>query len=274
MVKQNITVSVLMPAYNAESFIKESIESILQQTYKDFEFVIVDDASTDSTWNIIQEYSNIDKRIKAFRNSKNLYIAENRNKCIKLSNSEFIIWQDADDISEPTRIEKLLSKIESDPDIGLCGSYLEIFTSNGKSSTRTYSQNDELLRYKIFRYSPVAQPSSIVRRKSIERVGKYNPQLPPAEDIDMSFRIGEYYKFANVPEVLLKYRMHANSATFKNIKRIELNTIKIRMRYRKNKRYNFTLYDWIYNILQFSTLFMLPPKLRIYLFNLVRNKII
>jgi len=98
-------ISVLMPAYNTENYIIEAIESILNQTFKDFEFIIVDDCSTDSTLSILKEYERKDSRIIVLKNSKNLWIAWNRNKLKKIAKWKYIIWQDSDDISIIDRLK-------------------------------------------------------------------------------------------------------------------------------------------------------------------------
>ncbi len=268
---KNPLVSVLMPAYNAEKYIGEAIESILSQTYKNFELIIIDDCSTDDTWKVIQEYQKKDKRISAFQNKRNLYIAENRNKLLKYANGRYVAWQDADDISLPDRIEKQVAFLEKNPQVGVVGGYL-LFYQDGKIvSTRKYDTTDKLLRKKIFRYSPVAQPAAMIRKECFDKVGDYNPKYPPAEDIDMSFRIGNHYKFANLSEPVIKYRQYDNSATFKRLKKIELSTIEVRLINAGNPHYHFGIFDMMYNLMQYISIYIIPPKLKIKLFNAIRN---
>lgn len=264
-------VSVLMPAYNSEKYIGEAIESILNQTYTNFEFIIADDCSTDDTWEIIKKYEKTDKRITAIRNKKNLYIAKNRNLLVKKAKGEYIAWQDSDDVSYLDRLEKQVRVLEADPEIGIVGGYIMFFDAKGDFSVRKYATNDEELRETIFRYSPVAQPTAMVRKAALETAGEYNPAYPPAEDIDMSFRIGNTYKFANIPQPTLRYRSYNESATFTKLKQIELSTIEIRMKNRKNPNYSFSFFDMIYNLLQYISVFIVPPKLKIALFNAIRN---
>ncbi|MBA4321165.1 MAG: glycosyl transferase, partial [Flavobacterium sp.] len=224
-------ISVLMPAYNAEKYIAEAIESILNQTFKDFEFIIVDDCSTDKTWEIIQEYTKKDERIVALKNEKNLGIAGNRNKLIGMAKGKYIVWQDADDISFPERLNHQHCFMEENREVGICGGWLEFFDDSGKTSVRKYKTDDANIRKTIFRFSPVAQPGAIIRKKVIDEVGQYDLNYPPAEDLDMSFRIGKEYKFANLQEAVIKYRENKAGATFSKLKFIELKTISIRLRY-------------------------------------------
>ena len=261
-----------MPAYNAEKYITEAIDSILNQTYHNFELIIADDCSTDKTWQIIREYSEKDPRIVAIQNKKNLYIAENRNNLISLAKGEYIAWQDADDISLSDRLEKQYLFLKNNPEVGIIGGYLQFFNEKGEISIRKYETEDNQIRKTIFRYSPVAQPAAMIPKKCLIETGNYNPEYPPAEDIDMNFRIGEKYKFANLPQIVIKYRVNENSATFNKLRKIEFVTLYIRSKYIFNVKYSFNLLDVIYNFIQFISIFLIPTKLKITLFNLIRNK--
>lgn len=269
--KNTPKISVITPAYNAEKYISETIESILHQTFKDFEYIIIDDCSTDKTWKIIQSYAQKDDRIVAVKNKNNLGIAGNRNKGVSLSGGKYVVWQDADDISLPQRLEKQYDFMESNPEVGICGAYLQFFDSNGLHSIRKYDAGDKELRSKIFLFSPCAQPASIIRKTCLAEVGEYDLKFPPAEDIDMSFRIGCKHKFGNIQEVLLKYREHPQSATFSKLKTIEINTLIIRRKYSKNQAYKPTVFDYFYNICQYLSIYIIPIRLKIILFNWIRN---
>jgi len=268
---KKVKVSVVTPAYNAEKFLPEAIESILNQSYQNFEYIVIDDCSIDKTRKIIQHYGKKDKRIIAVSNEKNLGIAGNRNKGVSLAKGEYLIWQDADDISLPRRIERQVAFMDRHPKVGICGGFLQFFDQSGLRERRKYASDDKTLRSKIFRYSPVAQPAAIIRKKCLDEAGEYDLNYPPAEDIDMSFRIGRKYHFANLQETVIYYREHLNSATFRKLKIMELNTLKIRRKYVKGWGYKMTLADTVYNILQFYSIFIIPPKWKIWLFNKIRN---
>ena len=267
----NLPISVLMPVFNAEKYIVASIESILRQSFRDFEFLIFDDASSDATWEIVLRYAATDRRIRAERNEKNLGIAGNRNKLISEARGKYIEWQDADDISFPDRLEQQFSFLEGHPEVGIVGGYLQFFSDAGVSGMRQYAVNDAQLRARIFRYSPVAQPAAMIRRICFTEFGEYDLRYPPAEDIDMSFRIGQKYRFANLPKPVIQYREHPNSATFTRLKRIELNTLSIRKKFFRNAAYKPTVTDFFYNVEQLLSIFMVPPNLKIKLFNFFRN---
>ena len=116
--------SVLMPVFNSELFVAEAIESILNQTFKDFEFLILDDASTDKSFEIIKDFGKRDSRIKVCQNEKNLGVVESRNKLINLSKGKYIAWLDSDDIAIKTRLEKQVNFLEEHPEIGMVGAWL------------------------------------------------------------------------------------------------------------------------------------------------------
>lgn len=266
-------VSVLMPAYNSEKYIATAIQSILNQSFADFEFIIVDDASTDKTFEIITQLAATDSRIVMMRNESNQGISKNRNKLISLARGEFIAWQDSDDIAKPDRIAKQVAFMEQHSRVGICGGYVEFFNDRvGHRSIRKYDETDKDLRKKIFRFSPVAQPAAMIRKEVFTTVGNYNEDLAVAEDIDMSFRIGTNYKFGNVPDVVLEYRQHQSSATFKKLKNMEKITLNVRRKFSKNGAYHVSPVDILYNVVQFLTLYIFPATIRVKLFNFLRNE--
>jgi glycosyltransferase involved in cell wall biosynthesis len=273
-IKQNNLpkISVLMAAYNAEKYIAEAIESILNQTFKDFELIIVDDCSTDGTRAIIQKYAIQDDRIRAFRNEKNLYISVTTNRALSYARSEIAAKMDADDIALPTRLEKQYELLRNRPDIAVVGAGLEIMNEEGKTmSVRYYKQNDADLRKKMFRYSPIAQPVVMYRKSVVEEFGAYEPVFAPAEDLNLWFRIGTKYKFANMPEVLMRYRFFENSSSNKRLREVEIKTLKIRWFAWRHQGYRPTLGDVFYNIAQAGTIYMMPIRWRLRLFDVVRR---
>lgn len=270
MSKANPLVSVVMPAYNAEKYISEAIESILNQTFKDFEFIIIDDGSKDGTWEIIQDCAKKDERIVALKNERNLNVSQTRNKGIEKSTGKYIVWADADDISLPKRIKTQLDFMESNKDVGLCGSFMEFFGDSESVSIRKYSDNDGVLRSLIFRQNPVAQPSCIMRKDILIKCGGY-PNFPLSEDLYVFFKMGELSKFSNIQEVLVRYRVHPGSLTNSRLRSMELCTLKIRKSFSKSNYYKFNLLDLIYNSIQFISIYLIPPRLKIKLFSLIRN---
>jgi glycosyltransferase involved in cell wall biosynthesis len=269
-------VSVLIPAYNASSYVYSTIESVVNQSYRNLEIIICDDASTDDTTEIVKKFMKKDKRIKLYVNKSNFYIAGNRNNLLSYAKGEFIAWMDADDISRSNRIEKQLEVILADSSIGICGGWLSVFRGSPDNvvEIRKYPKGDLTLRRLIFRVMPVAQPAALIRRTALDTVGKYDLSTPPAEDLDMLFRIGSKYKFANVQEVVIDYRDHPNSATYKKLQKIEKETVRIRKLNMKNQAYNSTITDKIYNNLHWLSIWIVPPAIKIRLFQTFRKHVV
>lgn len=265
----DVLVSVIMPSYNTENYISLAIESILNQTYKNLELIILDDASTDKTWEIIQEYTKKDSRIISIRNEKNLYIAGNRNKGISLARGKYIVWQDSDDISVLTRIQKQVDFMEKHPEVGICGGFLQSFNEAGNLDIRMYDTTDVLLRKNIFKYSPVAQPSAIIRSECFKLLGDFDVTKPPAEDIDMSFRIGTKYKFANLPEILIFYREHSTNNTISRMQKLLKSTLEVRRKYSIGFGYTMNFTDEIAYFLTWL-MFFIPAQLVVPLFKIAR----
>lgn len=269
MKEKTAPVSVITPAYNAENYISEAIESTLCQSFKDFEYILIDDASKDSTWEIIQKYAKKDKRIRAFRNERNLGIVGNRNKGVSLSRGEYILWQDNDDISLPKRIEKQYSFMEEHPEVGILGGYIRFFNEKGYFGVRKYPADDETLRKIMFRFSPIAQPAAMIRKKYLERAGQYQPSA--IEDLDMTFRLAAICKMANLEERVIDYREREGSHTFTKLKKMGLDTFLLRKKYAKGFGYKVSLFDRAYNFCWFLSLYLMPSKVSLWFFNRFRN---
>lgn len=263
-------VSVLMPAYNADKYIADSINSILNQTFKNFELIIIDDGSQDKTWDIIQAFVAKDSRITAFKNSKNSGISFTRNELIRRSSGEFLAWQDADDVSIESRLELQYAFMKANEDVGICGGFLEFFNSTGVISIRKYSANDNELRNSIFRYSPVSQPVAMLRKSIVLQTNGFDEGLVQAEDLDLSFRIGRISKFANVQSVLLRYRQSSGSISSSKLKQNIRQTLFVRRRAQKLYGYKMKFGDVITFFITYIFQF-LPNRVTIFVFNILRN---
>ena len=261
-----------MPAYNAEKYISEAIKSILNQTFKDFEFIIIDDGSTDRTWEIIQKYAKKDKRIIALKNERNSKICKTLNRGIKIAKGKYIARMDADDWSYPDRLRKQYKFMEKNTEIAISGGTIEVCDEEMKVlNRRKYNLNDGEIRKKLFRYSPFCHPLVIIRKNILDKTGFYDSNLVYAEDYDLYFRIGIFSKFGNLKDIILKYRMLEDNSTSKYLKEMELKTLAIREKAVKKYGYKMTVLDKIYWMVQYLSIFIIPFKMKIWLFNLVRN---
>ncbi len=203
-------ITVLMPVYNAASFLREAIDSVLQQTYRNFEFLIINDGSSDESEGIILSYK--DERIRYVKNESNLKLIATLNKGLELAKGKYIARMDADDICLQSRLEKQVALMEEYPAIGVCGTCAETFGS--KKVAMRYDVGDEHIRVKMLYRCNLLHPSVIMRKAVIDHFGlRYNPEFIHAEDYDLFYRIGKVAKYANIPEVLMLYRDHAESVS-------------------------------------------------------------
>jgi glycosyltransferase involved in cell wall biosynthesis len=208
-------VSVIMPAYNCERFIRQSLESILNQTYLNWELLIADDASKDKTKKIIDNYS--DPRIKKFHNSTNLGYLKTCNKLLELSEGEFIAFQDADDYSDLKRIELQINFLLENKEYALCGTNLtQIDDSNNLLFCTNYPKdNDEIVENIKTGYFSVMPNSFVFRQEIYTIVGGYNEFFDRigVEDYYWTWLILQQFKMKNLPLAGYYYRFNLNSVT-------------------------------------------------------------
>lgn len=214
-------VSVLMSAYNGSRYLCESIESILNQTFTDFEFIIIDDGSTDSTWKLLTEYADKDQRVRLFKNEENIGLTESLNKGLKLAEGEYIARQDADDVSLPERFEKQVTLLDKHPEFVLVSCNLELIDSEG-SIIGKYQRacEPDLVPWYLLFYNRLAGHSQVMfRRKPALDLGGYSQIYPHNEDYELWCRLVKVGKITILSEVLLQHRMHNQSISFN--KRLE-----------------------------------------------------
>lgn len=203
-------VTVLMPVYNGETYLQEAIDSILGQTYRDFEFLIIDDASTDKTPEIIRSYD--DPRIRTHRNPENYGLARSLNTGLHLSKGKYVARMDADDISLPRRLEKQVAFMEARPETGVCGAWLKM-TEDRRNTVLSPPVDHESIRAGLLFENTVFHPTAIIRKETVLALGEvYDERYRQAQDLEYWVRLaGRGVRFANIGEVLLKYRVHGTN---------------------------------------------------------------
>lgn len=202
----NELISVILPVYNGEKYLKESIESILNQTYTNFEFIIIDDGSKDSSLEIIKEYEKEDERIVVVSRENKGLIAT-LNEGIEKAKGKYIARMDQDDISLPNRFEEQLKFLEKNPEIGVCGTWVEVFGENRNPTIWKMPIQDEELRPRLLFSVTFAHPSVMMRKGLINQYNlRYNEKYINAEDYKFWLDFSKYTKFVNIPKVLLQYR--------------------------------------------------------------------
>lgn len=269
-----ITISVLMPVYNGERYLDKAIRSILDQTFKNFEFIVVDDFSTDRSWQIIQKYKKLDKRIVSSRNHSHLRTTKTLNRGLKIAKGKYIARMDADDWSYPYRLQKQFEFMEKHRKVGVSGGAIEVCDRNLRVlNLREYPRTDEGVRKIIFRYSPFAHPATIWRTSAMKKLGGYNSNIPLSQDYDLYFRIGRICEFANLPDVLLKLRIHNDSSSIIRGKYQEQFAIYTRIKAFLELGYSMTFGDKLYTFLQMVSMVIIPPRIKFWLFNWLRRVI-
>ncbi len=216
---QKPLVSVLLPVFNAEHFLEETIKSIFDQSFQKFELIIINDGSTDNTHLIVNSFN--DKRIIYLNNCENKGIVFCLNQGLKTASCNFIARIDGDDICHPERIEKQYNFLLKNPNISVVGSWIRVideksrFIENWKLSKTCLDFNFNI----YFKGNPkIAHPAVMFRADIIKKVGNYDIELNMSgvEDSDLWFRlIANGYKICNLPEYLLSYRVHLNQVSKK-----------------------------------------------------------
>jgi len=211
--KSKPLISVLIPTYNVYDYIEEAIQSIISQTYKNLEIIVIDDCSTDGTYEKLQEIKEKDDRIQIFRNKENLKIAETLNFALSVSNGDYIARMDGDDISTSDRIEKQLDFLKANPEVDLVGLQFIVINEQGIEIKRTksYSESPEKALEQMEFFPPVSH-FWLAKRSVYEAVGSY--RISSVEDYDFLLRMATLnLKFCSHPEYLYKYRIRNGNTT-------------------------------------------------------------
>ena len=205
-------ISVLMPVFNAQRYLAAAIDSILSQTFTDFELVIVNDGSTDDSPAILEDFARHDPRIRII-SRPNTGIVGALNDGLAECRAEFIARMDADDLSRPTRFALQYQHLNDNPDCVLVGSRVLLIDPDGSPIREWITEltHEQIDRAHLERGWPVVHPSVMMRRAPLQQVGGYRKQYETLEDLDLFLRLAEIGKLANLPEVLLDYRQHFSS---------------------------------------------------------------
>lgn len=268
--KQNSKVSVIMACYNTDKYVWEAIESILSQSFEDFEFVIIDDYSSDKTYEICQEYAKKDDRIKLNRNKKNMWIAYTRNKLISLANTDYIATQDSDDISLVDRISLCYDFLEINNEYWVVSGNNIIIDENWSTIWRRKYSNE--IWKVILKKSPISQWSSMFRKEVFFSLWGYDKKLNYWEDYDLWLRMySKWYRIKNLDKDLYKLRIREWQSKSKNLKDTIKNTIFIQRRANKEYSIKASFWDRIYWLLE-KILIVLPSSFVLWLFKKIEYK--
>ncbi|QWH40019.1 glycosyltransferase [Bacillus mycoides] len=202
-----VKVTVLMPVYNGEEYLKDAIDSILNQTFNDFELLIINDGSSDSSLDIVNSYQ--DSRIKLVNNEKNLKLIKTLNKGLRLASGKYIARMDSDDTCHPRRLEIQVGMLDRNPDIAVCGTGMKVI---GKKYARPFlAKGEENIKNYLVVKNCMAHPSIMMRKDIIEKHDYfYDEKFIHAEDYELFQRISENHKVVNINKPLLNYRLSAS----------------------------------------------------------------
>ncbi|MGV8108432.1 glycosyltransferase family 2 protein [Methanospirillum sp.] len=207
-------VTVLMSVYNGDRYLNEAIDSILAQTYTDFEFLIINDASTDSTPEILVSYD--DQRIRIVTNEENLGLTKSLNRGLALARGKYIARMDADDISFSHRLEIQTEFMDQHPEIGVCGSAIQFF--GDKDSILSYPETPEEISISLLFFCPLAHPSVMIRKNVLELYNlTYDETIRYAQDFELWVRCSKFTSLYNLKIPLLGLRSHHSQISMKHL---------------------------------------------------------
>ena len=253
-------VSIIMAVYNGEEFLRDSILSVLNQTHKDFEFIIVNDGSSDNSLKIIEDFQKNDSRIKIVNNNQNLGLTKSLNIGFIESKGEYIARLDSGDISLPKRIEKQVNFLDVHKNIGLVGTWMYIINTKGDIIKEIkYPTEDKELKRDLINYNPFVHSSIMLRRGILPKIDIYKEEYKYAQDYNLYFELLPHISFANIPIFLVKYRMSPKSITStKNKKQMSFAN---RARIKAIKLGYYSKWNYVYIIKNFL-ISLIPTKIK------------
>lgn len=214
-----------MPVYNGEKYLKQSIESVIQQTYKDWELIIVNDCSTDNSRNIMQSYADTDSRIRIVDNGSNLKLPRSLNAGFREARGKYLTWTSDDNMYRSDALEELLYYLECNPEIGLVYSDMDVVDDS------LNFLREQCLGMNMLCYGDCVGASFMYRKEVIDKVGEYDPDMFLVEDYEYWIRISEKFKIGHLNKNLYIYRKHENSLTGTRKKDINRQLYRLRIKH-------------------------------------------
>ncbi|PSG88660.1 glycosyltransferase family 2 protein [Aurantibacter aestuarii] len=222
-----MNLSVVMPVFNAEKYLKESIESILNQTYQDFEFLILNDCSTDGSLDIINDFAAQDSRIQVFDFKENKKPAFIRSFAVKEAKTHLIAFADADDVYLPKRFETQVNYMQTHPEIDICGTWFKLFGTSIESQIIKHKPENQQIKARFLVDSHIGFPTAIVRKKVFETIS-FDKSYFPIEDYEFLAKATKQYTFYNLQKVLVNYRWHDTNVSHTANTKLESLHFKVR----------------------------------------------
>lgn len=249
--------SVIMSVFNGEKYVRETVESVLNQSFRDFEFIIVNDGSTDGTSEILRSFK--DERIRII-NQENRGLTKSLNRGIGVSEGKYIGRIDCGDIAFEKKFEVQLNFLGENKDICGVGTWANLIDEKGNViGELKYPTEYEEIKKIILRYNPFVHPSLVFRRELFDEIGPYDESFEYAQDYDLVLRAVSKFKIVNLPEILLNYQVSEEAISFKKLKKQELCALKIRAK--ALSQYEYPKWQSLY-LLKPSLSFLIPAGLK------------
>lgn len=214
--KNQPLVSIIIPVYNAERYLRQALSSVLSQSYRNIEIIVVDDKSTDNSYKMLRQFRKQDKRVRMFRLTKHSGVGTAANYAIIKSRGKYIARMDADDEMMQDRIEKQVNYLKDNPDVVGVGGQCERIDGNGRYlGIKRFPLDHKQIKSMVFRSIPLQQPTLMIQKDRLPKDFEwYNTTLPIGEDYELYYKLMRYGKLANIPDIILQYREHTAGVSF------------------------------------------------------------
>ncbi|OGH66454.1 MAG: hypothetical protein A3B90_00390 [Candidatus Magasanikbacteria bacterium RIFCSPHIGHO2_02_FULL_41_13] len=253
-------ISVLMPVYNGDVFLRSALESILAQSFSDFEYIIIDDASTDKTADILEEYAAKDTRIRIFRNERNLGLTASLNLGISHCRGKYIARMDADDVAEAERFMSQYWFMEEHPDLVASGTAVRVIDEDGKLlGEKTLALTHEDIKRKMLFNNQFIHSTLFFRTDVLKSCGGYDEKFKKSQDYELMLRLSARYPLVNLREKLLKFRLHGDSLSWTSR---DQQKYAIRARWLAITKYKFPFFSGIWHIFLRVLWMLVPTKIK------------
>ena len=253
--------TIVMSVRNQAGSLEPAVNSILKQTFKDFQLIIVDDASTDETEEILTSLTGKDKRIKVINNRYQLGLTKSLNKALKEAKTQYVARMDGDDISLPQRLEEQVNFLDRHPQVGILGTAVHLINDQGKQIGLKRHPLDHKTIYKaILSYCPFIHPTLMFRRSALLTIGDYNQEFLFAQDYEIALRMLSQFKGANLPQPLLDYRVDSRLAiSMEHLK--EQEWLALKARFLALRHYGYPVID-TWRLIKPLLSFLLPSFIK------------
>lgn len=271
--KRKPIISVVLPVYNSKPYLEDCLESIFAQTFKDFEVIAVDDASTDGSYGILLKYAKRFKNMQVFRNNENKGVSETAKKAIAHSRGDYLARMDADDICAPDRLEKQLKFLRKNKKtVAVGGQCLIIDENNNVIGKKTFPTDFESIYKYIFEFIAVQQPTLMIARNKLPKNFVYYVDgMNTAEEVELFFKLFLYGQVENLPDIVLMYRRHSNNTSMNNIKKTFMLTLIARIKAIYRYNYKPTTRGIIITFLQALLVMSLPKGVILLIYRILRD---